>query len=286
MQVLLLIVLIVSLNSKLTSQSFPGAKQIALSHSDVAQSNDVFSLFNNPAGLAQMNWRELGIYYSPSPFGFSELSHGFIAYNEPINIGSVGIGVMTYGFDLYRENLITTGFSYNYLNKFFGGATICFHTVSIKNYGSDNAFYINIGGLYYLTESFRIGFSCQNINRASFGSEKDNIPLTFRTGFSYDPLDELTFNFALEKDIRYNYSIRGGVDYNILNHISLRTGFMNEPSQYSLGIGVNYSFVSLDYAFFTHNDLGATHQAGLIISFGLIGSRTENIRKNLDHGSR
>ena len=278
---LLIAAVFVSLHTKSNAQYNPGAKQISMSNSDVALSNDVFSLFNNPAGLAQMNWRELGIYYSPSPFGFSELANGFIAYHEPFDFGSIGVGAMTYGFELYRENKISIGFSYNYLNKFFAGAAVNLHTVSIKNYGSDNAFYLNIGGLFYLTQYFRLGFSVQNLNRASFGNEKDNIPLIYNTGFSYGVMEDLTFNLAVEKDIRYNYSLRGAIEYYLLEYLSLRTGFSNEPSSYSAGIGINYSYFSLDYAFFTHTDLGLTHQAGLIISFGSEGSRNEKIRKYL-----
>ena len=278
---LLIAAVFVSLHTKLNAQYNPGAKQISMSNSDVALSNDVFSLFNNPAGLAQMNWRELGIYYSPSPFGFSELANGFIAYHEPFDFGSIGVGAMTYGFELYRENKISIGFSYNYLNKFFAGAAVNLHTVSIENYGSDNTFYLNIGGLFYLTQYFRLGFSVQNLNRASFGNEKDNIPLIYNTGFSYGVMEDLTFNLAVEKDIRYNYSLRGAIEYYLLEYLSLRTGFSNEPSSYSAGIGINYSYFSLDYAFFTHTDLGLTHQAGLIISFGSEGSRNEKIRKYL-----
>jgi len=278
---LLIAAVFVSLHTKLNAQYNPGAKQISMSNSDVALSNDVFSLFNNPAGLAQMNWRELGIYYSPSPFGFSELANGFIAYHEPFDFGSIGVGAMTYGFELYRENKISIGFSYNYLNKFFAGAAVNLHTVSIKNYGIDNTFYLNIGGLFYLTQYFRLGFSVQNLNRASFGNEKDNIPLIYNTGFSYGVMEDLTFNLAVEKDIRYNYSLRGAIEYYLLEYLSLRSGFSNEPSSYSAGIGINYSYFSLDYAFFTHTDLGLTHQAGLIISFGSEGSRNEKIRKYL-----
>jgi len=278
---LLIAAVFVSLHTKLNAQYNPGAKQISMSNSDVALSNDVFSLFNNPAGLAQMNWRELGIYYSPSPFGFSELANGFIAYHEPFDFGSIGVGAMTYGFELYRENKISIGFSYNYLNKFFAGAAVNLHTVSIKNYGIDNTFYLNIGGLFYLTQYFRLGFSVQNLNRASFGNEKDNIPLIYNTGFSYGVMEDLTFNLAVEKDIRYNYSLRGAIEYYLLEYLSLRSGFSNEPSSYSAGIGINYSYFSLDYAFFTHTDLGLTHQAGLIISFGSEGNRNEKIRKYL-----
>src|SRR3989337_1767916 len=278
---LLIAAVFVSIHTKANAQYNPGAKQISMSNSDVALSNDVFSLFNNPAGLAQMNWRELGIYYSPSPFGFSELANGFIAYHEPFDFGSIGVGAMTYGFELYRENKISVGFSYNYLNKFFAGAAVNLHTVSIKNYGSDNTLYLNIGGLFYLTQNFRLGFSVQNLNRASFGNEKVNIPLIYNTGFSYGVMEDLTFNLAVEKDIRYNYSLRGAIEYYLLEYLSLRTGFSNEPSSYSAGIGINYSYFSLDYAFFTHTDLGLTHQAGLIISFGSEGSRNEKIRKYL-----
>lgn len=272
---------IISLQTKSIAQYNPGARQISMSNSDVALSNDVFSLFNNPAGLSQMNWRELGIYYSPSPFGFSELANGFIAYHEPLEFGSIGVGAMTYGFELYRENKISVGFSYNYLNKFFAGAAANLHTVSIKNYGSDNTFYFNIGGLFYLTQNFRLGFSVQNLNRASFGNDKDNVPMVFNTGFSYGGVQDLTFNFAVEKDIRYNYSLHSGIEYNLVEYISLRSGFSNEPSSYSAGIGINYSYFSFDYAFFTHPDLGLTHQAGLIIRFGSASGRNEKIRKNL-----
>ena len=115
------------------AQFNPGARQISLSNSDVALSNDVFSLFNNPAGLSQLNWREIGIYYSPAPFGLSELANGYVAYVEPFEFGSVAIGGMTYGFDFYRETKLLFGYSYNYENKFFAGVAINYHTFSIKN---------------------------------------------------------------------------------------------------------------------------------------------------------
>ncbi len=275
------IIIICSLTLSAYSQYNPGAKQISLSNSDVALSNDVFSLFNNPAGLSQMNWREVGVYYSPAPFGLSELANGYIAYHEPTSIGSFVVGGMSYGFDLYREAKFSVGYSYNYLNKFFGGLTINYQTVSIQNYGNDGALFFNIGGLAYVADNFRLGFAFQNINRASFGKEDDQIPVVFNTGLSYDAADELTFNFAVEKDIKYKASFQFGINYDIIENLSLRTGFSNEPSKYSAGIGINFSMFSLDYAMFTHNDLGITHQAGIVISFDRELDRSASIRKFL-----
>ncbi len=228
-----------------------------------------------------MNWREVGVYYSPAPFGLTELANGYIAYNEPFSFGSIAIGGMSYGFDLYRENKILAGFSYNYLNKFFGGIVFNFHTVSIKNYGRASAFYLNIGGLMYLSENIRWGFAIHNLNRATFGNEGNQIPVVISSGFSINILDRLNLNAAIEKDIIQNASLRLGIEYEIIKYISIRTGFQNEPSLYSAGIGINYSFVGLDYAVFNHPDLGLTHQAGIIISFGESGSRSEKIKNHL-----
>jgi hypothetical protein len=267
--------------TNICAQFNPGAKQISLSNSDVALSNDVFSLFNNPAGLSQINWRELGIYYSPAPFGLSELSNGYLAYSEPFSFGTIAIGGMTYGFELYRETKVLIGYSFNFGNKFFAGITANYHSYSIKNYGNAVAYYVNLGGLTYIDDNLRWGFAISNLNRASIGHTDDQIPMIFTTGFSYDLSDYLNLNLAVEKDIRFNPSVQFGIEYNIIEYLSLRTGFQNEPSRYTAGIGINYSIFSLDYAVFTHQDLGLTHQAGLIISFGKEGSRTAAIKKNL-----
>jgi hypothetical protein len=263
------------------SQYNPGAKQISLSNSDVALSNDVFCLFNNPAGLSQMNWREIGIYYSPAPFGLSELANGYVAYHEPTYLGSFAVGGMSYGFDLYRESKFSIGYSYNYQNIFFAGLAVNYQTVSIQNYGNDGALYFNFGGLAYITNNLRLGFSVQNINRATFGDDDDQIPMIFNTGFSCDVVNDLTVNFAVEKDIKYKASLQFGINYDIIEYLSLRTGFSNEPSKYSAGIGINYSIFSVDYAIFTNTDLGLTHQAGIVISFGRDEKRNQAVRKYL-----
>ena len=281
MKIVFTIIIFYILTISAFSQYNPGAKQISLSNSDVALSDDVFSLFNNPAGLSQMNWREIGIYYSPAPFGLSELSNGFVAYHEPTSFGSFAIGGMTYGYELYRESKISMGYSYNYNNKFFAGVVLNYQTVSIHNYGNDGAIFLNLGGLAYLTNYFRFGFSIQNLNKASFGETKNQIPIVLNAGFSYDVIDEITINATIEKDINYKPSIQFGINYDIIEYLSLRSGFSNEPSRYSAGIGINYSIFSLDYAVFTHNDLGLTHQAGLIISFNKNGNRNRIIKEYL-----
>ncbi len=278
----LLCCVLICFNVDLFAQYNPGARQISLANSDVALANDVFTLFNNPAGLSQINWREVGVYYSPAPFGLTELANGYVAYLEPFSFGSIAVGGSTYGFDLYRESKVLLGYSYNYSNLFFVGAAINYHSFSIKNYGSTGVFYINIGGLAYILKNLRWGFSINNLNRASPSVAEDQVPMILSTGLSYNILNEFSINFSIEKDIRYNPSVQFGIEYDIIEYLSLRIGASNEPSRYSTGIGINYSIFSLDYSLFTHPDLGLTHQAGIILSFGRDGTRTEAVTKNLN----
>ncbi|MDT3696607.1 MAG: hypothetical protein ROY99_09460 [Ignavibacterium sp.] len=275
------IIIIYLLTFSAYSQYNPGAKQISISNSDVALSNDVFSIFNNPAGLSQMNWREVGIFYSPAPFGLTELSNGFIAYHEPTSVGSFSLGGMTYGFDLFRETRIALGYSYNLTGKFFFGAAINYQTVSIKNYGNDGVLFLNLGGLAYVANDLRLGFYLHNINRASYSNSNNQIPVVIDAGLSYDVVEELNLNFSVNKDIKYKASFQFGIIYDIIEYISFRTGFSNEPSRFSAGIGINYLNYSFDYAMFSHNSLGFTHQAGIIVSFGREDNRNKSIRKYL-----
>lgn len=280
------IIVIVLFSIKVPAQYLPGAKQIAMSNSDIAQSNDVFALFSNPAGLSQMNWREIGIYYSPAPFGIKEIANGYAAYHEPTNFGSFSIGFMSYGFELYRENKFIAGYSNSFSNKFFYGISISYHTLSIRNYGNDNAINFLLGGLVYLQDDLRIGFSVDNPTRATFGDEDNQVPMLFNSGLSYDVFDELTFNLAVQKEVDLPASVRFGIDYLLIEYLNVRFGIDNEPSRYSAGVGINYNIFSLDYAFFTHQDLGLTHQFGIIVHFGITEPRSKKIRAFISSESK
>ena len=255
------------LSRLLYCQFDPGAKQISLSHSDVAYNDDVFSLFNNVSCLQQLKCREIGIYYSPSPFGLKELSNAFIAYVEPFSFGNIAIGGMDYGFELYREYKLVIGLSKNLYDGLAAGVALNYHSVKIKNYGSDFAFYADMGLSLKIFNELFWGFSIKNINRATFGKEKDQIPTFLLTGISYLPVKDLSLNCALEKETERKENFLFGVNYDLINFISIRTGFSSEVSKFTAGVGLHYSVFNLDYAFIYHNDLGLTHQAGIIIRF-------------------
>ena len=248
------------------AQLNPGAKQIALSNSDAAMCNDVFSVYNNMAGLDRLQKRQVGFFYSPSPFGLKEMANGYFCAEQPFDFGSMGFGIMTYGYELYKENRFTLAYSKELFHNYYLGTSINYQTLSIKNYGNSNAVFVNIGFLATLSKNLYWGIYVNNITRSTIGNDKGQIPTVFNTGLCYNPKENIYINAAVEKDIDYNMSIKAGIEYTLLKIVSLRCGFATEPETFSAGIGINYLFFNFDYSILHHSDLGITHQFGLIIT--------------------
>ncbi len=244
----------------------PGAEQISLSGSNVTDDKNVFSLFNNAACLHLLNHREFGLFYSPSPFGLKELSNTFLAYSEPFDFGTIAVGAMYYGFDLYNEEKISLGYSNLIIKDLWCGLVLNLHSVRIKNYGSDLAFYLNIGLRIRIIENLFLGFSFSNVNRSTFGKDKNQIPSFLKTGLGYRPAGNVLILTSFEKDIEFKEEIMFGISYDIIKHFSLRSGFSTQISKFSAGLGFRYSIFNLNYGLVFHNDLGLTHQTDLIIN--------------------
>ncbi|MCX6170736.1 MAG: hypothetical protein NTX65_15455 [Ignavibacteriales bacterium] len=244
-----------------------GAREISLARSNLSSSNDVFSLFNNPAGLSIIKFREIGIFYSPAPFGLSELSNAAAVYCEPTSLGSFSGGFSLYGFDLYKETEITIGFGRSLSKNLSVGLTTTFHNVSIKNYGSKGILIFNLGAIARLNDLLGFGFLIENITRSTIGNESNQIPTVIWLGTDLHFTKKISFNAAIQKEIGFNPSLRLGTEYSILDFLILRIGVSGEPDTYCGGFGIVYNFIQADYAVSSHPDLGLTHQLGLIIRF-------------------
>ncbi len=260
--------LLLLFSSNSSAQIEPGARQIALANSTVALSNDAFALFNNPAGIAQIGNREMGIFYSPAPFGLKQLSNAYAAYVEPFGFGNLSLGIKRYGFKLYNETAVNFSYSKKLFQKYFFGIDLIYSTLNIKNYGTSHAFYFRFGFLYRVMKNLTFGFAAENFRNVSYVKNYSSISRIIRAGLSYEIFPNVRLNFEANKNLRKPLSIRGGLEYLIFNFLFIRFGVRSEPDTYTAGVGIKYSIVQLDYAVFTHPFLGLTHQAGLLIRFG------------------
>ncbi|KAF0152087.1 MAG: helix-hairpin-helix DNA-binding class 1 [Ignavibacteria bacterium] len=267
MKLSLIIIILLAIAIQSFGQINPGARQIALAHSDFSYSSDVFQIFNNPAGLAFSKYREVGIYYSPAPFDTKEMSNAFAAYSEPTPYGTFSAGFSIYGFDLYKETQFALGFGKKITNNFYVGGTAIYKNLAIKNYGTKGTLLLNLGGIATISDQVGFGFAIENISRSTLSDDSGQIPTVFWSGVHLKVIKEFTFSAALSKEVGYDTSVRLGAEYSMLDFIRLRFGAHNEPNVFSGGFGVIYQFLQVDYAAASHPDLGLTHQFGLILRF-------------------
>ena len=249
------------------SQVLPGAKQIALANSDIASSTDIFSFHSNPASMSLYNWREIGVFYSPQPFGMTELMNFSTLFSEYTPYGSFAAGFSNYGFELYKESKIIFGYSNDYKKKIMVGFSFIYNMVNIKNYGSESKMTINASLLYLLENNMRLGFSVHNLFNAYWGESDSQLPSLFLMGLSYDLAPSASIHVSIEKERDYPASVNFGINYELIEYFAIRGGASSLPKKISFGIGINYECFQFDYALFTHTELGETHQLNLVYSF-------------------
>jgi hypothetical protein len=242
-----------------------GARPIGMGGAFVAIADDAWAIVFNPAGLTQLQGDEIAAFYSPQPFGMAELSLASFALVHPTSYGEVGLSVNRFGFDLYREVTGILSYASSYRDIFSFGINLTYNSLAVKNYGSASAIGIDIGILATVTRELRWGFFAANINAPSIGQAKEKLPQVYVSGLSFRPAEGLMFGLDVIKDIKYPALLRGGLEYKLVDPLSLRVGVGNNPTKFSSGLGVQYSFVHFDYAMTTHPDLGLSHQFSVAV---------------------
>jgi len=240
-----------------------GSNVVATGGASTAILDNPWAAFSSPGTLPSITGRVISFDYSPQPFGIKELAQGSFTYVEPTSAGTFSISGSRFGFDLYREVDFQVSYGRSVTDLFAVGGTLHYDHLSIERYGSAHAFACDIGTLARLSDCLQWGFTAFNVQGASIGASHERLPRVFVTGIAYQPIPEAHLAADLEKDIRYPLELHGGVQYSLLDVIALRAGTTTDPSVFSIGLGVRYSLLQLDYAFTNHEDLGPTHQVSL-----------------------
>jgi hypothetical protein len=252
---------------KIYAQYEPGARQIAMANATVAWSDDLFTLYTNPAGLRRICGLSAAAFYSPSPFGMKELSNSAAIVAWQGNIVNIAAGYMRYGFDLYNESAFSMAFAVSPAYNFYSGLSVNYHHLKIQNYGTDGTVVINIGAQYFILNRLSAGFCIDNVTRASFGNSKDQVPVSIDAGMAFMPADGFTICAAAQKELKMPATIKAGAEWQIVRQFHFRYGVSAQPERYTAGAGIAYGIFRADYAVFTHPDLGLTHQFDIIINF-------------------
>jgi len=237
-----------------------GAKGIGAGNANLTY-RDIHSGFNNQAGLAYLEGFS-GAAYAENRFLLKELQLAAISIAKPTNAGTWGMMLQYFGFEEYNEQKVGLSYSRKLFDKLAIGAQFDFLNTQIKEYGSAAAITFEIGLQYEILDKLTTGIHIFNPIRATIGTQE--LPAILQIGLTYRPTNYIAISGSVEKDSTLPYTIRMGLEYQVLEKIQFRAGFNSNPNRLSFGLGYTVNRMQLNVAASYHDVLGFSPALGVV----------------------
>ncbi len=235
-----------------------GARGIGMGNANLTL-KDVYSGFNNPAGLAYLDEFE-GAVFIENRFLLQELQLVAISVAQPTNSGTIGMTLQYFGFEGYNEQKIGLNYSRKLFEKLSISAQFDFLSTRVKEYGSATAITFEVGFQYEILDKLTAGIHVFNPIRTTIGTEA--LPSNIQIGLTYQVADYLTISGAIEKDSVLPYNAKVGLEYQVAEKIQLRAGMNSNPNRVSFGVGYLVYQLQLNIAATYHDILGFSPALG------------------------
>jgi len=261
-------VLLISLTpSYLLAQNNLGPRLTALG-SNGAAVTDIWSLQANPAGIILVTKATVSLNYTKHLFS-DEISTQALVAVLPFKNNYVGASFQRYGFAEYSESKVGFAYSKTFGKKLSFGLNGNYHQLKITNYGSSTGFSVDVGALYKLNKNFTFGGFISNPTKQKFNSSEISaqISTSFNVGVSYYPSDKVLIATAVSKVLNQSVNVSLGLDYRIVDLLSLRGGLSTSPFKQYAGFGLDFRNFILDMATTYDANLGYAPQIALGYAF-------------------
>jgi len=227
-------------------------RSAAMSNASVA-ATDIWSIYNNQAGLGYLSNITLGVFHQ-SGFIKQQNTQG-ISFAFPTKTGTIGASYSYYGFSQYNEMQAGLAFGRSFTQYFATGVQINYLSTKIAdNYGSSEAINFEVGILSQPVKGLFIGAHVYNPARNKMKNEP--IPTIFKLGAGYLFSDKVFLRIETEKDFEHDAIFKAGLNYQMINYVSLQAGISTNPTRYSFGIGFHYINIHAHVGFLKHQTLG------------------------------
>jgi hypothetical protein len=269
-----------------------GARMVAMGRTAVAAAGDMNSIFVNPANTAYINNLGLTSMYTNLS---EDISYTFLGGSNSYNYGNFGLaylGAGSGGFQLTTieaGRVVGTGGTFDYSSsvlcltygkEFYKdlalGASLKFFNKGFSTIsgGTGSGYDMDLGIIWKPQPDLTIGLSQQNTLPSSIAAinwgtgAKEGIPFNTKLGLSYIVRNGLLL--AADMDYAQNNPLvlHGGVEWEPLKWLAIRGGIDQVPTSssqtstnYTIGIGLNYSGFSFDYAYYYDTLLSSANSA-------------------------
>lgn len=246
-----------------------GARPLAMGSTFFTLADDVHSLFWNPAGLANIDNRQIAAG-SGKLYGLSDLSHDFAAFGQPLKGWSnLGVSYERFGGPLYEESTAALALAYRMSKEVSAGLNLKMFSTTISNTPSRGGHGVDMGILADLGRYARFGLTVVNAAAYNDGSDPFRV---YKLGVSSQVDGRLTIMAGVsrtESNTRaYETSFHVGQEFKIGEAFDLRAGWDSKPATLSAGFGFRVKNWSVDYCYRSHPVLPVTHLVTMGIGLG------------------
>ncbi|MBX2943708.1 MAG: hypothetical protein KF860_15330 [Cyclobacteriaceae bacterium] len=246
MALALVLILIPKITKPQSVSTLMGGRSAALGNA-TSTISDNWSLFNNMAGISKAESTTASFAYAISP-ALPGANRMAASITLPASIGVFGTGVFKFGDELYSEQIISAGYA-NQLGLAALGIKVNYVQYKAEGLGTRSALSIHFGGIAELSPKVLVGAYIMNLNQPKISLDTDEkLPVKLVTGVQFHPEESLILLLEIEKDIHYEPSLKGGVEFGIHKKVKARTGFNLNPNSIHGGIGYQSTRLIIDYA--------------------------------------
>jgi long-subunit fatty acid transport protein len=230
--------------------------------------NDIWSIEANPAGITKLAKPTLAANYARL-LADSDLSRQAVAFVLPLKNNFIGFGFNRYGIAQYNEIKAGLAMAKKFGNDLSISVKGNYHQISITNYGSTAGFSVDVGAMYKLNDLLTFGFYINNPSMQAYSTKviETSIPTVFHLGSSYQFSDKLLLASTISKAIKGKADFNLGLDYKVIEMISLRAGLSVKPFKHYAGFGFNYRNLMIDFAVEDDPNISYTPQIALAYAF-------------------
>ncbi len=261
-----------------------GPRAVGMGESFCGVSDDVSTIYWNPAGLAQLTDMQIILMHNE---WFQGIRSEFVGFSYPFEdeLAAIGVGltflnidnmlgrdedgIQTHSFISNDRAIIVSGAKViDWIPSLMIGCSVKFIKQSLEKEEADGIAY-DIGFFYKTPiNKLTLGFAVQNIGEGiKFVNEEDELPLNFKLGAAYKLLhDQILISCDLNQPSTDEFRVNTGLEWVVWEMIEFRAGYNSNSatdSGITAGVGLKLKRFNLDYAFVPYGILGNTQRVSV-----------------------
>lgn len=226
--------------------------------------NDVFSIYRNQAGLAQLKGLSAGVF-AERRFLLESLDLFSFAAVLPTSSGNFGISSSRSGYSAFNRYHAALAYARSLGKKLDIGVQADYLGMHIREYGNLGTVTFEGGIIFHFSDQWHAGAGVFNPLQRSYNRlPEEKIPAiyTLGTGLEFSEKFYAGFEAVAETDVKA--LLRFFIHYRPHPRFILQGGLATEPGRHFIGMGLLLKNLRMDFTGSYHPQLGITPGAGII----------------------